>query len=70
MKYKLDGVSYDEQGRWIHASTAPPVTVWDLGKVEAVYQPVKNQQFYSGQYWIADKAAVANCKPAPATSTP
>ena len=68
VKYQLEGVTYDKDGKWTRGAGAPPITVWDLGNVEAVYQPVKNQQFYSGQYWIADKDASTKCKPA--TTTP
>lgn len=69
VKYKLDGVTYDNQGRWTRSPNALPITVWDLGNAEAVLQPVKNQQFYSAQYWVADKDASAKCLP-PATPAP
>lgn len=66
VKYKLDGVTYDESGNWKRTPTALPITVWDLGTAEAVYQPVKNQKFYSGQYWVADKNASMKCPTPPA----
>jgi hypothetical protein len=42
-----------------------PLTVWDLGNVEAVYQPIQGQQLVSGQFWLADKTVAAQCASPP-----
>ena len=29
-----------------------PLTVWNLGAAEALYQPILGQQFITGQLWL------------------
>jgi hypothetical protein len=62
--YRLQGVQYDpSDNHWTLSADAPPVTVWDLGTAEAVYQPVKNHPEIYGQIWIGDRNAAKTCAP-------
>jgi hypothetical protein len=61
MRYNLAGVRYDAEGSWQMQSGAAPVTVWDMGAVEAVYQSVIREQLVTGQLWITDKAGALAC---------
>jgi len=70
MKYNLAGVTYDAESRWAKTTTAPAVTVYDLGPLaEAIYQPVIGQRLITGQLWVGDKKAAETC-PVPIMATP
>jgi hypothetical protein len=38
-----------------------PLTIWNLGAAEAIYQPIPGQKLISGQLWITDKTIAADC---------
>lgn len=42
-----------------------PLTIWDLGPIEAIYQPVSGQRLITSQFWLTDKTAVAACPVVP-----
>ncbi len=42
-----------------------PLTVWNLGAAEALYQPILGQQFITGQLWLTDKRVAAACNAVP-----
>ena len=42
-----------------------PLTLWNLGSVEAIYQTVPGQQLVTGQLWLTDKQGVAVCAAVP-----
>lgn len=42
-----------------------PLTIWNLGPIEAVYQPIAGQRLITGQFWLTDKAAVTACTAVP-----
>jgi hypothetical protein len=42
-----------------------PVTIWNLGTIEALYQPVAGQKLVTGQLWLTDKTVVAQCTSIP-----
>ena len=46
-----------------------PLTLWDLGGVEAAYQPVTGQSLVTGQLWLTDKAVFAACNQVPKLPT-
>ena len=42
-----------------------PATVWSVGNLEAVYQPVIGNRLITGQLWLADKTLVMQCANVP-----
>lgn len=59
-RYPLPGVNYDD-GEWALDIGAQPVTVWNVGLREALYQPVAPHRVITGQFWFADKQQAAAC---------
>ena len=57
----LPGVTYDEEGRWELGVSASPVTVWNMGTSEALFQPVVGQRVLSGQFWLTHKESASAC---------
>ncbi|HLH29582.1 MAG TPA: hypothetical protein VKY31_00160 [Terriglobia bacterium] len=47
-----------------------PVTIWDLGTVEAVYQAVPGRRLIDGQLWLTAKNIVMQCADIPKLPTP
>jgi hypothetical protein len=68
-QYRLPGVSYDEEGRWSLDTGAEPVTVWDMGTREALYQPVNGRGLISGQFWLTSRELAAECAEAAAEAS-
>ncbi len=42
-----------------------PLTIWNLGTIEILYQPVIGRQFVTGQLWLTDKTVRSQCDNAP-----
>jgi hypothetical protein len=38
-----------------------PTTIWSLGNLEALYQPVAGNRLISAQLWLTDKTVVMQC---------
>jgi hypothetical protein len=38
-----------------------PTTIWSVGNLEELYQPVVGNRLISAQLWLTDKAVVMNC---------
>jgi len=38
-----------------------PLTIWNLGSTEALFQPIPAQKLITGQLWITDKTIAADC---------
>ena len=38
-----------------------PTTIWSMGNLEALYQPVVGNRLISAQLWLTDKAVVGQC---------
>jgi hypothetical protein len=47
-----------------------PVTIWNLGTIEALYQPVAGQRLVTAQLWLTDTAVVSRCANIPALPRP
>ncbi|HEY2383268.1 MAG TPA: hypothetical protein VGK48_18995 [Terriglobia bacterium] len=47
-----------------------PVTFWDLGTVEAVYQPIPGKALIRGQFWLTAKNVVRECGDIPQLPNP
>ena len=47
-----------------------PSTLWNLGTVEAVYQPVAGRRLVTAQLWLTDKTVVSQCAAIPMLPTP
>ncbi len=60
-RYPLPGLTYNESGEWSLQVGASPVTVWNLGTLEALYQPVAGQRVISGQFWLTSRELAAQC---------
>ena len=60
-RYPLPGVTYDEEGRWKLDVSASPVTVWNMGTSEGLFQPVGGQRVISGQFWLTHKESASAC---------
>jgi hypothetical protein len=45
-------------------------TIWNLGTVEAVYQPVAGRRLVTAQLWFTDKAVVSQCAAVPMLPAP
>jgi len=61
LEYRLRGGSYDEEGAWTLDIGGSPVTVWDMGLREALYQPVPGETMITGQFWMTNKQLGAQC---------
>jgi hypothetical protein len=48
-RYPLPGVTYNEFGEWSLKVGASPITVWNLGTLEELYQPVAAQRVITSQ---------------------
>jgi hypothetical protein len=46
-----------------------PLILWDMGNVEAVYQPVTGERLITGQLWLTDKTVFAACSQVPKLPT-
>ena len=42
-----------------------PMTIWNIGTVEIVYQAVSGQPLVTAQLWITDRAIATQCMPIP-----
>ena len=42
-----------------------PLTIWNIGDVEVVYQPVLGEPLVTGQLWLADRNLVSECPSLP-----
>ncbi len=60
-RYPLPGVTYDESDGWNLSVGALPVTVWNLGTLEALYQPVAGQRVIAGQFWLTSRELASAC---------
>ena len=60
-RYPLPGVVYDDEGGWSLDVGAEPVTVWDMGTREALYQPVISGRLITGQFWLTSRELVGLC---------
>ena len=47
-----------------------PLMIWDLGTVEALYQPIPGQKLVTGQLWLTEKAVALDCTSIPKLPTP
>ena len=47
-----------------------PLTIWNLGAVEVLYQPVIGQQLVTGQLWLTDKTVRSQCDNIPNLPNP
>ena len=61
LRYPLPGVTCDETGSWSLGVGVLPVTVWNLGTLEALYQPVAGQSVITGQFWLTRREAAPQC---------
>jgi hypothetical protein len=61
LQYRLRGVTYDDEGKWNLDVGADPVTVWDMGTREALYQPIPGEKLLTGQFWMTNKQLSAKC---------
>lgn len=61
LRYPLPGVAYDDEGAWNLDVGASPVTVWNAGTREALYQRVTPHKVITGQFWLADKEQAGAC---------
>lgn len=64
-RYPLPGVAYDDDGGWRLEVGASPVTIWDMGTREAVYQPVDPRGRVTGQFWLTSREQAPECARAP-----
>ncbi len=60
-RYPLPGVTYNEVGEWDLNVGASPVTVWNMGTLEGLYQPVVGQRVITGQFWLTSRELAARC---------
>ena len=60
-RYPLPGVAYDESGDWSLEVGASPVTVWNMGTLEALYQLVTGQRVITGQFWLTSRELASQC---------
>jgi hypothetical protein len=42
-----------------------PLTIWNMGTIEAIYQPVPGQKLITGQFWLTDRTVAADCMAIP-----
>jgi hypothetical protein len=42
-----------------------PITIWNLGPAEAIFQAIPGQKLISGQLWITDKTIATDCMNVP-----
>jgi hypothetical protein len=42
-----------------------PLTIWNIGPVEVVYQPVTGQPLITGQLWLTDRTIATQCTSIP-----
>jgi len=42
-----------------------PATIWSIGTLEAIYQPVLGQPLLTGQLWLTDKTVAMQCMDVP-----
>lgn len=47
-----------------------PLTIWNLGTVEVLYQPVPGQRLVTGQLWLTGKTVVTECAAIPKLPAP
>ena len=60
-RYPLPGVAYDESGDWSLEVGGAAVTVWNMGTLEALYQPVAGQRVITGQFWLTSRELASQC---------
>jgi hypothetical protein len=60
-RYPLPGVTYDDSGDWSLQVGASPITAWNMGTLEALYQPVAGQRVITGQFWLTGRELAAQC---------
>jgi hypothetical protein len=60
-RYPLPGVTYDDSGDWSLQVGASPITVWNMGTLEALYQAVAGQRVITGQFWLTSRELAAQC---------
>jgi hypothetical protein len=65
MKYPLPGITYTDDGLWQAAADALPVSVWEIGRIETVFQPIRNGSSLNGQLWITNKTFSNECAGGP-----
>ena len=65
MKYPLPGITYTDDGMWQEAADATPVSVWEAGGIETVFQPIRNGSSLNGQLWITNKTFSNECARGP-----
>jgi len=61
MKYPLRDITYTDDGQWQNAADGAPVSVWDSGIIETVYQPLRDSLSFSGQLWFTNKTYSNEC---------
>jgi len=42
-----------------------PLTIWNMGTVEVIYQPIPEQKLITGQFWLTDRTVAADCMAIP-----
>ena len=42
-----------------------PLTIWNIGTTEAIYQPIPGQKLFTGQFWLTDRTVAADCMAIP-----
>jgi hypothetical protein len=42
-----------------------PLTIWNMGTTEAIYQSIPGQQLITGQFWLTDRTVAADCMAIP-----
>ncbi|HYR83741.1 MAG TPA: hypothetical protein VE422_06660 [Terriglobia bacterium] len=47
-----------------------PVTIWNLGTIEAIYQAIPGQALITGQLWLTDKTVRSTCTEIPTLTAP
>ena len=49
---------------------ALPLTIWNFGNIEAIYQAIPGQPLITGQLWITDKTVRSTCTQIPTLTAP
>jgi hypothetical protein len=65
MKYPLRDITYTDDGQWQNTADGAPVSVWDSGTIETVYQPLRDNPVFSGQIWFTNKTFSNECARGP-----
>ena len=58
------GIKYEPALMYPFAPNVP-VTIWNVGTIEALYQPVYGSPLVTGQLWLTDKKIVMECMNVP-----